>query len=308
MTVIDQLADAGVLVLAFSGGEPMMRKDWTALVAHAVSRGLRVNVGTNGSTVTEQRANQLKDLGVHSITVSLDSSIPGVHDYFRQYPGLFTMAKRAIERLVRRDLRVVVGYTPTRINWKDGLGVVALAHEMGATAVNLSEYVPAGRGTIDLALKPEELRAVLHQWIELREEYRGRLDIIWHDCRVGMLVPESERRKYVGCGAGRLVARITPDGGVTPCVFLSTPIGSLRTESFQDMWSGSQLLSKFRQREGFVSGNCGDCAFLPTCGGCRAVAFAYSGGDPLAGDPHCWIRTAESLEMAPLSEGEALPV
>jgi AdoMet-dependent heme synthase len=71
--VIDQLADAGVMVLAFSGGEPMMRRDWTVLVRRAVGRRLSVNVGTNGSTVTERRADQLSELGVHSVTVSLDS-------------------------------------------------------------------------------------------------------------------------------------------------------------------------------------------------------------------------------------------
>jgi hypothetical protein len=58
LAVIDQLADAGVMVLAFSGGEPMLRRDWAVLVRRAVGRGLSVNVGTNGSAVTERRADQ----------------------------------------------------------------------------------------------------------------------------------------------------------------------------------------------------------------------------------------------------------
>jgi MoaA/NifB/PqqE/SkfB family radical SAM enzyme len=41
LAVIEQLADAGVVVLAFSGGEPMMRRDWPVLVRKAVGRGLR---------------------------------------------------------------------------------------------------------------------------------------------------------------------------------------------------------------------------------------------------------------------------
>jgi AdoMet-dependent heme synthase len=90
-------------------------------------------------------------------------------------------------------VRVVVGFTPTRLNWRDGPEVVALAGRLGARAANLSEYVPAGRGPTDLALSPADLREVLQQWIRLREEYRGRLDVIWHDCRVGMLVPDDER-------------------------------------------------------------------------------------------------------------------
>jgi MoaA/NifB/PqqE/SkfB family radical SAM enzyme len=144
LAAIDQLADAGVVVLAFSGGEPMMRRDWPVLVRKAVGRGLSVNVGTNGSTVTERRADQLHDLGVHNVTVSLDSHRPAVHDHFRQFRGLYDRTLTAIRRLVARDIRVVVGFTPTRLNWRDGPEVVALAAALGARAVNLSEYVPGG--------------------------------------------------------------------------------------------------------------------------------------------------------------------
>jgi radical SAM protein with 4Fe4S-binding SPASM domain len=193
-----------------------------------------------------------------------------------------------VRLLSERGLRVVVSFTPTRLNWHHGPRVVALAAELGASAANMSEYVPAGRGSLELALSPDDLRAVLAQWIGLREEYRGRIDVLWHDCRVGMLVSDEERRKYVGCGAGRLVARILPDGTVTPCVFLPTPIGSFRTTPFSEMWASSPLLRQFRERQGHIQGNCGACEHLDTCGGCRAVAYAYN-GDPCAGD-----RTAGS--------------
>jgi radical SAM protein with 4Fe4S-binding SPASM domain len=310
LSVIDQLAAAGVLVLAFSGGEPLLRKDWPQLVGRASERGLHVNVGTNGSTITERTADQLLRLGVKSVTVSIDSDKPALHDEFRRLPGLHELACGAVRLLARRDVRVVVGYTPTRLNFRDGRGVVELAHALGASAVNLSEYVPAGRGGVDLALRPDELRRVLESWIAMRDEYRGRLDLIWHDCRVGLLVNKAERRDYVGCGAGRLVARILPDGTVTPCVFLPTAIGSLRAEEFQSMWSRSQLLKTFRERAGHIGGNCGDCRYLSTCGGCRAVAYAYSGGDALAGDPHCWIepQAPVQLSLRRLPEGEGLPV
>lgn len=308
VAVIDQLADAGVLVLAFSGGEPLLRGDWEVLVGHAVARGMSVNVGTNGSTVSEHRADRLRDLGVASVTVSLDSHLPEVHNHFRQLPGLYDRTLAGVARLVRREVRVVLGFTPTRLNWRHGPQVVALAEAVGASAVNLSEYVPAGRGPLSLALEPQQLREVLQDWVRMREVYRGRLDVIWHDCRVGMLVPESERRKYVGCGAGRLVARICPDGAVTPCVFLPTVIGSLREQPFEEMWAGSGLLRDFRVRQGAVGGNCGGCEFLSTCGGCRAVAYAYSDGDPLAGDPHCWVEQAAAGSMGDLPAGESLPV
>jgi radical SAM protein with 4Fe4S-binding SPASM domain len=272
-----------------------------------VEAGLRVNVGSNGSSLSAANVGDLARLGVHSVTVSLDSHRPEVHERFRGLPGLFPKVVAAIQRLVDQGVRVVVGYTPTRINRQDARGVVELAHRLGADAVNLSEYVPAGRGSRSLALTPDGLRGVLEEWIGLRREFGDRMQLIWHDCRVGLLVSDEERRKYVGCGAGRLVARILPDGTVTPCVFLPTAIGSLRRQPFREMWSESPLLRQFRVRRGHLHGNCGDCCHLATCGGCRAVAFAYSAGDPLAGDPHCWVTPA-SAAPPELAAGEGLPV
>lgn len=308
LDIVDQLADAGVLVLALSGGEPMMRPGWKRIARHAVARGLSVNIGSNGSSITERNADVLAGLGIKSVTISIDSHRREVHDAFRRLPGLYARAILAVRRLVSRGVRVVVGFTPTRMNWKDGPDVVALAASLGAAAVNLSEYVPAGRGTLDLALAPNELREVLETWIALREAYREGLSVMWHDCRVGMLVPPEEKRDYVGCGAGRLVARIMPDGTVTPCVFLPTAIGVLPRRSFARIWRDSQLLAQFRERTGHVSGNCGRCGHLSTCGGCRAVAHAYSHGDPLAGDPHCWIQPDALGDLKQLADGEGLPV
>ncbi|MBS0448012.1 MAG: radical SAM protein [Proteobacteria bacterium] len=308
LDLIDQLVEAGVLVLAFSGGEPLLHPRWRELVGHAVGRGLSVNVGSNGSCINEANARALKDMGVKSVTISLDSHDAAIHDRFRQLEGLHGRALTAIRRLVEVGVRVVVGFTPTRINWCDGRKVIDLAHRLGADAVNLSEYVPAGRGALTLALSPNELHQVLQEWMQARQEYQGRMEIMWHDCRVGLLVPEAERREYLGCGAGRLVARILPDGTVTPCVFLPTAVGNIVSDGFRNVWDRSVLLRQFRERAGHIGGNCGACDHLHTCGGCRAVAYAYSGGNPLAGDPHCWVTQMAPCDAPGLAHGEALPV
>ncbi len=305
--LIDQLADAGLLVLAFSGGEPLLRRDWRELAAHAVRRGLSLNIGTNGSTITPRTADEIAALGVTSVTVSLDGADATTHERFRRLPGLFDRTTRAVRLLSERGVRVVVSFTPTQENWRQNRAIVDLSVALGASAVNLSEYVPAGRGTLALALTPSELRELLTTWIALREDFRGVIDLIWHDCRVGMLVSDEERRKYVGCGAGRLLARILPDGAVTPCVFLPTVIGSLRETAFASLWSEAPLLAAFRDRSR-ISGNCGACEFLHSCGGCRAVAYAYSGGDPHAGDPHCWVTPTMDPTLTRLERGESLPV
>lgn len=288
LRVIDQLAEAGLLVLAFSGGEPLIRRDIYTLIRHAADRELVVNVATNGAVVNERTASRLSENGVRSVTVSLDGADAATHDHFRAFPGLFVRTVAAIRVLVQHGLRVVVSFTPTRLNWQQGRDVVKLAHDLGASAVNMSEYVPAGRGTLDLAVPAVDLREVVLDWIAMRREYAGRMQIIWHDCRVALLVPPEEQDRYSGCGAGKLTARLMPDGTLTPCVFISQPAGNLLDQPFADLWANAPVLQTIRNRNQLVSGNCGGCDYKNVCGGCRAASFALT-GDLMGGDPSCWV-------------------
>lgn len=286
--IIDDLAESGLLILAFSGGEPLMRRDIFQLIERAAAKELVVNVATNGALINDRMARRLKESGVRSMTVSLDGANAETHDHFRQFPGLFDRTLKAIRTLVRHDLRVVVSFTPSRLNHEQGPDVVRLAYELGASAVNMSEFVPAGRGTHDMALPPDTLRDVVGRWIEMRREYENRMQIIWHDCRVALLVPPEEQDRYSGCGAGKLTARLMADGTLTPCVFLPNPAGNLSERPFREIWDTSPLLRAIRDRDSLVSGNCGGCQYKHVCGGCRAAAMSYY-GDPFKGDPSCWV-------------------
>src|ERR1051325_4135919 len=95
--IIDQLADAGLLILAFSGGEPLVRPDIYDLMRHAADRELVVNVASNGAVVNDRTAARLVESGVRSVTVSLDGADAATHDHFRQFPGLFDRTLHAID-------------------------------------------------------------------------------------------------------------------------------------------------------------------------------------------------------------------
>jgi radical SAM protein with 4Fe4S-binding SPASM domain len=97
--------------------------------------------------------------------------------------------------------------------------------------------------------------------------------------------PDSPILNYeTRCPCGTQYCRVTPDGKVTPCPFLSEVAGDLRTQRFADVWRSAPLFR--RLREGTLGGKCGACEYRALCGGCRARAFAV-GGDALAADPSC---------------------
>jgi MoaA/NifB/PqqE/SkfB family radical SAM enzyme len=65
LNVVDQLADAHVTALAFSGGEPLTRKDFFQVAKHASDRGLYISLASNGTLLTKENAAKLKQAGVN---------------------------------------------------------------------------------------------------------------------------------------------------------------------------------------------------------------------------------------------------
>jgi GTP 3',8-cyclase len=84
----DLLADAGVDRVRLTGGEPLLRRDLTHLVALLAARPWLSDLAltTNGVLLAD-RAAELRQAGLHRVTVSLD-----------------TLRRDRFERLARRDL------------------------------------------------------------------------------------------------------------------------------------------------------------------------------------------------------------
>ena len=72
--IIDQTADWGVEIFNPLGGEPFMRADIEEILAYAVDRGFYVTVTTNGTLITERRAERIAQIPADRLhfNISLD--------------------------------------------------------------------------------------------------------------------------------------------------------------------------------------------------------------------------------------------
>jgi pyruvate-formate lyase-activating enzyme len=98
---VDQARSAGHDQLAFSGGEPTLRKDLPDLVTHARSAGFtRVSVTTNGRMLSyPQYAQRLLEAGLTGVSVSLHGPDEAVHDALTGVPGSFRQAVAGLARI-----------------------------------------------------------------------------------------------------------------------------------------------------------------------------------------------------------------
>ncbi|MBL9204266.1 MAG: radical SAM protein [Opitutaceae bacterium] len=306
LELIEQLADAGVIILAMSGGEFLLRPDWELLAERAVARGLQVTFATNGLLVTETTARRIKQLGVANVSVSLDGATAKVHDAIRRVPHIFDRACQSVRLLSDAGVRVTVNYTPMRTNLAQAEDLIELAYKLGAKKINLTEYVYTTRGGVGLMPLPSELGALITLWTKAATTWKGRIEVDWHDCRVALILPGVEADPYNGCGAGYTHCRITVNHDVTPCVVLPLPVGNLREQRFTEIWRTAPELHRIRDRTNIRSGNCASCKHLERCGGCRAASYARY-GDAYRGDPTCWISPDGAEVDGPLIANQMVP-
>lgn len=279
--MINELAEAGVLDVAFSGGEPLLRRDLPQLVRAARERGMSVGTSTNGWPLTEAKAASLQAAGLSRLQVSLDGTAE-VHDQIRG-AGSFQRAIRAIGRSRAAGLRTHVCFTAMRSNAPSLGEVIAIALKAGAEGFNLSQFVPTGRGSDAEDLDGAAARTVLETWMQARRDHPGT-HFALHSAGLVDLDPELGAC-YGGCQAGLSIACIDSRGNVLPCVMFPLVLGNLKTQSLREIWLENPALKALRARE--LGGSCGGCPHRRSCGGCRAAAWART-GDMLASDPRCW--------------------
>src|SRR6516225_12296298 len=97
----DILNRNGVRFLHFTGGEPLVHRDFTAMVAHAAQIGMVPTLVTNGALLTPKRIDLLADAGLATVYISIDAASRTMHDANRGLPGLSGRIRRANAALKR---------------------------------------------------------------------------------------------------------------------------------------------------------------------------------------------------------------
>jgi radical SAM protein with 4Fe4S-binding SPASM domain len=297
-----------VPILIFTGGEPLLSRNFYALAFHAREVGLRTVVSTNGTLITPKVARLMAEAKIRYVGVSLDFASAQSHDAFRGVAGAHALALQGLKNARDAGLKTGLRITLTRDNWQDVPALLSLAVQENIPRFCLYHLVPTGRGAemADRDVTPEQRRSVIRLLAEAAEELKGEnIEILTTDSPMDgayllELLKDDPRRENVhklltnagGCSTGVKVANINQLGDVHPCHFMpQVVVGNVRERSFRDIWIDhpSPELQALRDIKSNLLGACGKCEYLDLCGGCRQKAYYYH-GDLRAEDPTCILE------------------
>lgn len=145
--LLDQLAEVDEFrMMAFTGGEPLVRKDLFELLSYSESLGFTNTMATNATLIDETIARRLHDNGVVIAAVSLDGFDAATHDMVRWSPGSFDAAVRGMNALRRAGILLHINITAMEYNINQMEPLITLVNELQASILLMYQLVPVGRG------------------------------------------------------------------------------------------------------------------------------------------------------------------
>jgi len=203
--VIDQIAEMGVPIFVFTGGDPLKRKDVFELIRYAAGKGVQVAVTPSATPLlTREAMFKLKEAGLVRLGISLDGSTPEIHDKFRGLEGAWARTIQAIEWANEAGIPIQVHSTISRHNAHDLDGLCALFEKLAIVMWNVFFLVPVGRGQIADLLSGEEFEEVFGKIYELshRVNFQIKTTEAMHYRRYLLQHNLEERRISHGNGHG----------------------------------------------------------------------------------------------------------
>jgi pyrroloquinoline quinone biosynthesis protein E len=284
-----EAAALGVLQLALTGGEPMLRRDLPQLCEAARDAGLYSSLITAGTLFDEARAVELKRAGLDHVQISIQSADADDND---RIAGNRSFAKKvAAAQLAKRlEFPLTINCVLHRQNLDRIEQILELALELGAQRLELAntQYygwaVPNQAALMPTREQLEHAEAAVNRF---RQRVGPRLDILW-------VLPDYYEDLPKPCMGGwaRTALVIAPNGDVLPCQAASTIPGlafaNVRDHELDWIWNESDAFTRFRGTD-WMQEPCRTCPLgrqEQDFGGCRCQAMRLT-GDAAATDPVC---------------------
>lgn len=328
-TIFDQIDDIGVRVVRITGGEPLIRNDFTDILLSAADHRFDLHLLTNGFALSEENIELITEIHKKKgilIKMSLDGSNAKNHDWFRGRKGAFRNVVRSAQEFSRRSIPFALETILNKHNSRDIEAVIKKALDMGACRISIHTASAFGRAYSNfghLYFDIDEMYKLKKYINNLQKIYGEHIGIhfdsyAWPVVSRRLIkngihreIPnnyfnisdvQEDPRKCQRCTAASSQLTISADGDIYPCPnCIDKPLfkaGNIRKTSLSEIWRKGHW-GIFRKK--WLVNDlifCSKCKLIEFCQygyKCRPSAYVATGD--LVGPPRDCIMSFRDLGM-----------
>lgn len=281
--VIDDLADLGSLYLGFTGGEPLLRKDFFDIATHARERHFVMKVLTNATLLTAENVARLAELNFSSVETSVYGATAAVHEDITKIPGSFEATWNGVRLAREAGIHVVTKMPIMDGNFDDVAKVRDMAGEL-ETEFHCDFHISP---TTSGSFAPCRKRITTEQLKQILPSYEHYLAIKENG---------GKGRDSLLCKTGRSVVSISARGDVYPCEGLYLSCGNVREKSLKEIWKNSDVMKDLRHLTDEDFEECKSCPVMNFCHRCMGQVHLETGSYLKKSEDYC--RAAKTMHQA----------
>lgn len=269
-SIIDQMVEAGALFLTLTGGEPLLRPDFVEIYTYARLKGLLVILFTNGTMITEEIADLLKDIRPFNVEISLYGATPEVYEAVTRVPGSYAKCIRGINLIHERGIPLSLKSELVTLNYHELPAMRAFAEQMDVAFRYDGLLWPRMDGTSEFPMKvqmPSETLLAFDSEDQERRESVGK--------EIERLKDLKTRNEFVfSCGAGLRDFHLDSEGRASICIMVRQPSFNLLEVPFSEAW---QQIGELRKLKRTLPSPCLSCNTNAFCSQCPGWSLAING-------------------------------
>jgi len=149
-TILNDVKQQGVEIVALTGGEPTIRKDFFEIIDFCKKLKFnKIELQTNGRMFIDKTfAKKTVDHGVTDIYLSFHAHTEALQDFITRTKGSFKDSLEGLKNLLDLDVRLQTNTVISKLNYKILDKLIIFFHEKGVREVELDFLRPTGNAWI----------------------------------------------------------------------------------------------------------------------------------------------------------------
>jgi len=273
--IVDEARSMGCQKWILSGGEPMLREDFSEIFDYITRNSIGYSINTNGTLITPRIARLMKRKGRK--WVALYGATADVHDHITRNPGSFDAVMRGISCLKEAGAAFVAQIIPMKDNYHQFEDMKKLAQTLSPNwRIGINWLYLSASGNPE---KNEEIRAQRLSPMELNDLekfgfYEKDIQKKKHEQEACLCCGDDHL--FTACIAARRDFHIDPYGQMSFCDKIKEPLlrYDLRKGSLRQCWEIfiPELSEKIKGGSEYLN-NCGPCELRKDCSWCPVYGY-----------------------------------